>query len=828
MNDFYWNIDFVKCSVENSFGYEIEGWVLQESGQDVELKVNFNTEEKIPYVIKRKYRSDLKSVLKTIPMKEDAGFTILLKKFEELPNNGCTNLEIIAKSGEKSQIIYSENVDKILEEKGIITLEGNLDVQEIIDGKMFFRGWVFDRYGNEKIEVLDSDQNTVKHTIKRGIRTDVNRLFHLDEKIKCGFIISVLRSDVETKDIIIKISNSMSDKEYQISMKELDRKNSTLGKYIQVLGPRRFRENKQLIKNMGLREFRYHAILEMNRHVTDYDIYLGDTKLSENELLKQQKRRFEYNPLISIVIPLYNTPPNFLRELLNSVINQTYPNWQLCLADGSDNRQVGTFIKHNYGKEERISYTHLEENNGISENTNEAIAIAKGDFIMFSDHDDTIAKNALYEIVNAINENLETDIVYTDEDKVTMDGKTYYDPHFKPDFNLDLLRSNNYICHIFVVKKEIVDKIGLLRKEFDGAQDFDFILRCCEQAKRIKHIPKVLYHWRNHPASTAGNPASKMYAYEAGRSAIAAHYNRIGMDATVEMTKYWGRYRTYLPVHDTPLISIIIPNKDHKKDLKKCIDSIYAKSTYSNFEIIIVENNSVTKDIFEYYDSLLEAHKNISVITWNKGFNYSAINNFGVTKAKGDYLLLLNNDIEVKTENWMEEMLGYCLRDDVGAVGVKLLFEDEKIQHAGIVVGLGPSKTAGHVFHTFPSDVFTYGGKTQSTQDISAVTAACLMTKKSLYESIGGMDEDFEVAFNDVDFCLRLREADKLIVYNAFVEMYHYESITRGYEDRPENAIRFKREVKAFRKKWAKILKEGDPYYNPNLTKARGDCAVRS
>ena len=469
----------------------------------------------------------------------------------------------------------------------------------------------------------------------------------------------------------------------------------------------------------------------------------------------------------------------------------------------------------------------MENNAGISENTNEAIKMATGEFIMFSDHDDTLAPNALFEIVKEMNEHPGTDVVYTDEDKVTMDGKRYFDPHFKPDFNLDMLRCNNYICHIFVVKREILEQVGMLRKEFDGAQDFDFILRCCEKAENIRHVAKILYHWRNHPASTAGNPESKMYAYEAGRNAVQAHYDRIGMKAEVSMTEQWGRYRTKLFVEGEPLVTIIIPNKDHKKELKTCVDSLFEKTSYQNFEILIIENNSTGKEIFAYYKELEAAHENVRVLTWEKEFNYSAINNFGAEHARGEYLLLLNNDIEVKTENWMEEMLSYCQREDVGIVGAKLLFPNEKIQHAGVILGMGPSGTAGHLFYNFPGDQFVYAGRSQTTQDLSAVTAACMMVKKELYQKVGGMDEAFQVAFNDIDFCLRVRETGKLVVFQAYAELYHHESLTRGYETSQKNKKRFKEEIKLFKTRWKDILEAGDPYYNPNLTLRRSDCTLR-
>lgn len=547
----------------------------------------------------------------------------------------------------------------------------------------------------------------------------------------------------------------------------------------------------------------------------------------ESELEQQRKTTFAYAPLISIVIPLYNTPVPYLKELLDSVQAQTYPNFQLCLADGSDNSRTGDYIRENYGTDKRIQYKLLENNAGISENTNEAIKMATGEFIMFSDHDDTLAPNALFEIVKEMNEHPGTDVVYTDEDKVTMDGKRYFDPHFKPDFNLDMLRCNNYICHIFVVKREILEQVGMLRKEFDGAQDFDFILRCCEKAENIRHVAKILYHWRNHPASTAGNPESKMYAYEAGRNAVQAHYDRIGMKAEVSMTEQWGRYRTKLFVEGEPLVTIIIPNKDHKKELKTCVDSLFEKTSYQNFEILIIENNSTGKEIFAYYKELEAAHENVRVLTWEKEFNYSAINNFGAEHARGEYLLLLNNDIEVKTENWMEEMLSYCQREDVGIVGAKLLFPNEKIQHAGVILGMGPSGTAGHLFYNFPGDQFVYAGRSQTTQDLSAVTAACMMVKKELYQKVGGMDEAFQVAFNDIDFCLRVRETGKLVVFQAYAELYHHESLTRGYETSQKNKKRFKEEIKLFKTRWKDLLEAGDPYYNPNLTLRRSDCTLR-
>ena len=395
----------------------------------------------------------------------------------------------------------------------------------------------------------------------------------------------------------------------------------------------------------------------------------------------------------------------------------------------------------------------------------------------------------------------------------------------KSDFNIDLLRSINYICHIFVVRKKILELAGLFRSEFDGAQDYDFILRCCEKTDKIYHIPQVLYHWRAHPESTAENPESKQYAYEAGRKAIQEHYRRLGISASVENTKYYGIYRTRYELLKKDKISIIILNKDHIDDLNKCVQSIIKKSTYDNYEIIIAENNSTEKETFQYYEQLMAMDSRIKIVTWEGEFNFSAINNFAVKHATGEYFILLNNDIEVISPDWMEEMLGYCQRDDVGIVGAKLYYPDHTIQHAGVVIGMGG--IAGHILCRADGNEPGYNAKLVTVQDLSAVTAACLMVKKDVYEAVGGMDETFKVAFNDIDFCMKVRNLGKLVVFSPYVEMYHYESKSRGLEDTPEKQLRFAGEIKHFQDKWAKELGNGDPYYNKNLSLVEGNCSLR-
>lgn len=410
---------------------------------------------------------------------------------------------------------------------------------------------------------------------------------------------------------------------------------------------------------------------------------------------------------------------------------------------------------------------------------------------MLSDHDDTLEPDALYEIVKAINDHQGPEIVYTDEDKLSMDGEFYFEPHFKSDYNLFRLRDNNYICHIFAVKKALVDQVGGLRQEYDGSQDYDFILRCCEQAKQVIHIPRVLYHWRCHMNSVAANPESKTYAYEAGCRAIQEHYRRVGIEAEVEMTKHPGWYRSHVKIQGEPLVSILIPNKDHIDDLEKCLSSIYEKSTWKNYEILVVENNSEKPETFEYYKNLSWRYPKARVLTWKEGFNYAAINNFAAKDAKGSYLLFLNNDVEVITPGWIEEMLMICQQPDVAIVGAKLYYPDNLIQHAGVVLGMGG--IAGHIMCQASCEDKGYFGRAVNVQEISAVTAACMLMKVEDFEAVGGFDEEFVVAFNDIDLCMKERAAGKKVVFTPYAELYHYESKSRGMEDTPKNSSVSKR-----------------------------------
>ena len=551
---------------------------------------------------------------------------------------------------------------------------------------------------------------------------------------------------------------------------------------------------------------------------------------SAEERQKQEAAVFERMPKISILVPLWNTPESFLTEMIGSVQWQTYKNWELCLADGSDDAHayVGEDCKRLAAKDSRIVYQKLAKNEGISGNTNECYKLASGEFIGLFDHDDILHPCALYEYVKAINEK-DADFIYCDEATFkSPDINKMITMHFKPDYAIDNLRANNYICHFSVFSRELLDGTELFRTKFDGSQDHDMILRLTDNAKHIVHVPKLLYYWRSHAGSVAGNIEAKPYVVEAARGAVADHLRRHGFkNFTITSTRAFETiFKISYEIIGEPKISIIIPNKDHVEDLRRCISSIVEKSTWENYEIIVVENNSETKEIFSYYDEL-QNNPQIRVVTFEGKFNYSKINNFGVSLATGDYVLLLNNDTQVITINWMEELLMYAQRPDVGAVGGKLYYGDKTIQHAGVVIGLGAHRTAGHVHYRQKRENLGYMGRLCYAQDMTAVTGACLLVKKSLYEQAGGLDESFEISLNDVDFCLKLRKAGYLNVFTPFAELYHFESISRGLDDQGEKAKRYNEESERFRNKWKAELEAGDPYFNPNFSLDKSDFSLR-
>ena len=549
----------------------------------------------------------------------------------------------------------------------------------------------------------------------------------------------------------------------------------------------------------------------------DYDTWLRIMRVSRQELFEQRKTKFSYAPKFSVVVPLYHTPAKFLKDLVRSMMYQSYANWELCLVNASPEDVHLTSLLENWAmRDKRIRVIRLEKNLGIAQNTNAGIAASTGEFIAFLDHDDFLEPDALFCYADALNKDKTIDVFYSDEDKTDEYAAHYFYPHFKSDFNIDLLHANNYMCHFLAVRKSLVDTVGGLNEKFDGAQDYDFVLRLTENTKKIYHCPRILYHWRCSNQSTAANQGNKMYAIHAGKAALNAHYKRIGWNARAQEGAVDGWYQTKFTLKEEPLVSILIPNKDHTDDLDVCLNSFFERADYQNYEFIIIENNSVLPETFAYYEKIEKEHDNVKVVYWEAGFNYSAINNFGFKFAKGDYIMLLNNDVELITPDIFQSMLGFCMRPEVGIVGAKLLYNDHTVQHAGVLVGAGG--LADHVFKGIHEDDPGYMGRAISSQDVSAVTAACLLVKRSVYEEVGGLEDEFQVAFNDVDFCLKVRKAGYLIVYDADVKLFHYESKSRGMEDTTERFIRFGNEMMLLNSKWDILSTFVDPYYNPNFS----------
>lgn len=569
------------------------------------------------------------------------------------------------------------------------------------------------------------------------------------------------------------------------------------------------------------------ALRKVKRYLTvrqdDMCHWMKEPLYSDEQLQEQREQVFSGDCKVSIITPLYNTNERHLREMLDSVVAQTFHNWELCLADGSDDSsdKVSEICRKYEEKDSRIRYVKLEKNHGIAGNSNVAVSMSTGEYLALLDHDDILHPAALYEVVKAFSEH-QVDFVYTDE-------ATFMDPnlsditfvHLKPDFAPDNLKSNNYICHFTAFRRGLMDSCGAFREGYDGSQDHELILRLTAGARKIIHIPRVLYYWRAHADSAALQTENKSYATKAGILAISDYLKGKGVSATVGQSKGIPTiYRVSYVIEGTPKVSIIIPNRNHLKDLAGCIFSIKKYTSYRNYEIIIVENGSRDRKVFQYYQGIQEKDKQIKVIRWNREFNWSAINNFAVKKATGEYLLFLNNDTEIITPQWIEELLMHAQRAEVGAVGAMLYYPDNTIQHAGVVIGL--NGVAAHSFPHARRGEVGYAGKLCYTQNMSAVTGACMMTRKSVWDKVGGFDESFAVSFNDIDYCIRIRKKGYLVVWTPYAELYHWESKSRGRAGFGSRKKELLRSAEAFREKWRMELEAGDPYYNPNFS-LRGD-----
>lgn len=678
------------------------------------------------------------------------------------------------------------------------------------NGKIFATGWAVSSVTENEIEitVTDEKKEPVDAIVTWAARPDVGLAKYGDPK--AGHVGIFLEIPFRGQHLVT------------VHFKEKNAQGNVITEQSLPLNPALIAARKFLKESKAQYVSTKKSLIWLKKKLTrkeyaDYDTWLSIMRVSRQELFEQRKTKFSYAPKFSVVVPLYHTPAKFLKDLVRSMMYQSYANWELCLVNASPEDVHLTSLLENWAmRDKRIRVIRLEKNLGIAKNTNAGIAASTGEFIAFLDHDDFLEPDALFCYADALNKDKTIDVFYSDEDKTDEYAAHYFYPHFKSDFNIDLLHANNYMCHFLAVRKSLVDTVGGLNEKFDGAQDYDFVLRLTENTKKIYHCPRILYHWRCSNQSTAANQGNKMYAIHAGKAALNAHYKRIGWNARAQEGAVDGWYQTKFTLKEEPLVSILIPNKDHTDDLDVCLNSFFERADYQNYEFIIIENNSVLPETFAYYEKIEKEHDNVKVVYWEAGFNYSAINNFGFKFAKGDYIMLLNNDVELITPDIFQSMLGFCMRPEVGIVGAKLLYNDHTVQHAGVLVGAGG--LADHVFKGIHEDDPGYMGRAISSQDVSAVTAACLLVKRSVYEEVGGLEDEFQVAFNDVDFCLKVRKAGYLIVYDADVKLFHYESKSRGMEDTTERFIRFGNEMMLLNSKWDILSTFVDPYYNPNLS----------
>ena len=678
------------------------------------------------------------------------------------------------------------------------------------NGKIFATGWAVSSVAENEIEitVTDEKKTPVDAIVTWAARPDVGLAKYGDPKAgHVGIFLEIPFHGQHLVTVYFKEKNAQGNVSSEQSL---------------PLNPALIAARKFLKESKAQYVSTKKSLIWLKKKLTgneyaDYDTWLRIMRVSRQELFEQRKTKFSYAPKFSVVVPLYHTPAKFLKDLVRSMMYQSYANWELCLVNASPEDVHLTSLLENWAmRDKRIRVIRLEKNLGIAQNTNAGIAASTGEFIAFLDHDDFLEPDALFCYADALNKDKTIDVFYSDEDKTDEYAAHYFYPHFKSDFNIDLLHANNYMCHFLAVRKSLVDTVGGLNEKFDGAQDYDFVLRLTEHTKKIYHCPRILYHWRCSNQSTAANQGNKMYAIHAGKAALNAHYKRLGWNARAQEGAVDGWYQTKFTLKEEPLVSILIPNKDHTDDLDVCLNSFFERADYQNYEFIIIENNSVLPETFAYYEKIEKEHDNVKVVYWEAGFNYSAINNFGFKFAKGDYIMLLNNDVELITPDIFQSMLGFCMRPEVGIVGAKLLYNDHTVQHAGVLVGAGG--LADHVFKGIHEDDPGYMGRAISSQDVSAVTAACLLVKRSVYEEVGGLEDEFQVAFNDVDFCLKVRKAGYLIVYDADVKLFHYESKSRGMEDTTERFIRFGNEMMLLNSKWDILSTFVDPYYNPNLS----------
>lgn len=686
-------------------------------------------------------------------------------------------------------------------------------------------GWAYSEK-DKKVNINIKDMDNID--IKVVQRVDIFHAYHQrQEALNSGFKIKIpftkkvtMIFTTDDEKLVCKFNTKRKPKPQRISkIKILTLHILSIINPIRIIRlligiPYKFARFIKFLNKNGINKTLLKIRSKINKRTLDgigYDNWFRRQLITPKGAEIQKRFKFKYSPKISLVISEINEEGRYIDKLIESILKQTYINWELFIP-GKDIQEKKLIEKlKNYSNKENKINIDFETNN-----VNELLKKTTGDFISLLNSNDLLTIDALFEIVKVINENSKIDFIYSDEDKINEDESEYFDPNFKPDWSPDTFRCYNYINNLTTFSKKLLDKVGYLNNKYEKDKEYDIYLRLTEQANEIYHISRVLYHHR------INETKEEVSHTDYGKEIIEEHLKRMGLEGKVSNGLIAKTYKINYKINGNPKVSIIIPNKDEVDTLRTCINSILNKSTYNNYEIIIVENNSISKEIFNYYEEIKKID-NIKVVKWKNGFNYSAINNFGFKETKGDYIILLNNDIEVISENWIEEMLMYAQREDVGIVGAKLYYPDNTIQHAGVILGIGG--VAGHSHANFQRNDNGFAGRLKIVQNLSAVTAACLMIKRSVYEEVNGLNEDLAVAFNDIDFCLKVRKKGYLIVFSPYVEMYHYESKSRGKDDTKEKSARFESEIKTFHNNWGLWIR--DPYYNDNLTLDKEDFSLR-
>lgn len=710
----------------------------------------------------------------------------------------------------------------------------NEDIKVIFDSiyrdkttnNLTITGWALDTITKESPTFTINNENQVSaYNIQRVLREDVNQIYQTEPAIEAGFVVTlegikqkkVLPFHFQSSAHVVTVDFPLN-KKYPVIPGTEDK--------VTRLWIKAKKGFKYMAKN-GISHSIQRAKIEKLRNQASYPNWLARNEVLDIEAMTQEIATFHYQPKISIAMPVYNVEEKWLRLCIDSILNQVYTNWELCMADdASTDPNVKKILTEYQQLDERIRVVFREQNGHISEATNSALAIATGEFVALLDNDDELAINAFYEVVKVLNENPELDLIYSDEDKIDMDGNRS-DPAFKPDWSPDLLLGTNYISHLGVYRRSILEEIGGFRKGYEGSQDYDLVLRFTEKTtkERIKHIPKVLYYWRMLPTSTAVDQGSKGYAFEAGLRAVQDALVRRGINGHATHGAANGLYDVYYDIKSDKLVSIIIPTKNGYKDVQRCVSSIIEKTTYQNYEIIMADNGSTDPKMHELYAEFeQQLPGRFFVESIDIPFNFSTINNRAVKKAHGEYLLFLNNDTEVITENWLTLMVSFAQQERIGCVGAKLLYPNNTVQHAGVILGLGG--VAGHGHYGYPHGDLGYFGRLAINVNYSAVTAACLLMKKADFDAVGGFEEAFTVAFNDVDLCLKVQALGRDNVWLHEAELYHFESQTRGYDDKGKKKKRFEQEKVMMEEKWGPLI-ENDPFYNPNLTRDIPNFSLR-